>query len=111
MPRSVRKRIIACVDGTWFNQDGQECKSVFANESHGTFRTDVVGIVNGQGNNSNVFRVEASIQKGNVIDKEGHQIEQVGLIRKPNWGISDAHYSLADYQIFSGNRRRCQHIQ
>ncbi|ETS76407.1 hypothetical protein PFICI_11794 [Pestalotiopsis fici W106-1] len=57
MSSSVRKRVIACVDGTWFNEDGQEDR--------------------GQGNNSNVFRVESSIQQGMVTDVDGRQIEQI----------------------------------
>ncbi|KAH7060920.1 hypothetical protein B0J12DRAFT_650686 [Macrophomina phaseolina] len=56
MRTPTRRRVVACVDGTWYNADGQEGKS--------------------QGNNSNVFRIFASIKQGK-FEVEGRKVEQV----------------------------------
>ncbi|TDZ55120.1 Uncharacterized protein CTRI78_v005652 [Colletotrichum trifolii] len=64
------RRIIVCVDGTWYNADGKEG--------------------NGKGNNSNVFRIFASVRPGLVTDGKGKQAEQIvkyfpgiGVDRRP----------------------------
>ncbi|KAH0421262.1 hypothetical protein CcaCcLH18_13537 [Colletotrichum camelliae] len=55
-PSSYR-RIVVCVDGTWFNEDGRE--------GHG------------HGNNSNVFRIYASVKIGKMKDRDGNEVEQI----------------------------------
>ncbi|KAF4422794.1 Uncharacterized protein CFRS1_v001321 [Colletotrichum fructicola] len=55
-PSSYR-RIVVCVDGTWFNEDGRE--------GHG------------HGNNSNVFRIYASVKIGKTTDGDGNEVEQI----------------------------------
>ncbi|KAF4878685.1 hypotheticall protein [Colletotrichum siamense] len=55
-PSSYR-RIVVCVDGTWFNEDGRE--------GHG------------HGNNSNVFRIYASVKIGKTKDGDGNEVEQI----------------------------------
>ncbi|KAF6825807.1 hypothetical protein CMUS01_09690 [Colletotrichum musicola] len=50
-------RIVVCVDGTWYNPDGQEGRSC--------------------GNQSNVFRIFASVQDGIVNDEDGNRINQL----------------------------------
>ncbi|KAG9627148.1 hypothetical protein KCV04_g11561, partial [Aureobasidium melanogenum] len=57
MSRRPRRRIIACVDGTWYDADGQE------GQAHG--------------NNTNVFRIYAAIGRGAVKDEHGETIEQI----------------------------------
>ncbi|EXF74204.1 hypothetical protein CFIO01_06798 [Colletotrichum fioriniae PJ7] len=51
------RRIVVCVDGTWYNEDGREG--------------------NGYGNNSNVFRIYASIKREKMTDKQGNNITQI----------------------------------
>ncbi|KAK0369223.1 hypothetical protein CLIM01_13420 [Colletotrichum limetticola] len=64
------RRIVVCVDGTWYNEDGREG--------------------NGYGNNSNVFRIYASIKRGKTTDGRGNKITQIvryfqgiGVDKKP----------------------------
>ncbi|KAG9527209.1 hypothetical protein KCU93_g5369, partial [Aureobasidium melanogenum] len=57
MSRRPRRRIIACVDGTWYDADGQE------GQAHG--------------NITNVFRIYAAIGRGAVKDENGETIEQI----------------------------------
>ncbi|ETS80105.1 hypothetical protein PFICI_07634 [Pestalotiopsis fici W106-1] len=52
----TRNRIIACVDGTWFNADGQEGQ--------------------GQGNNSNISRINWSIKNKTFRDADGCEVKQ-----------------------------------
>ncbi|KAM0812828.1 putative DUF2235 domain-containing protein [Seiridium cardinale] len=53
----IRKRITVCVDGTWYNQDGQEGQ--------------------GKGNNSNISRVSWSVKRGTFTDKDGRPVKQI----------------------------------
>ncbi|KAK6081937.1 hypothetical protein SCUP515_02716 [Seiridium cupressi] len=53
----IRKRITVCVDGTWYNQDGQEGQ--------------------GKGNNSNISRVSWSAKRGTFTDKDGRPVKQI----------------------------------
>ncbi|KAG9949285.1 hypothetical protein KCU85_g4404, partial [Aureobasidium melanogenum] len=57
MSRRARRRIIACVDGTWYDADGQEGQA--------------------NGNNTNIFRIFASIGRGAVKGENGETIEQI----------------------------------
>ncbi|KAK7436389.1 hypothetical protein Landi51_12566 [Colletotrichum acutatum] len=65
------KRIVVCVDGTWYNEDGQEGR--------------------GSGNNSNIFRIYASVKVDEpVTDEFGNTITQIvryfpgiGVDKKP----------------------------
>ncbi|KAJ0339215.1 hypothetical protein KNSL1_012093 [Colletotrichum chrysophilum] len=63
-PSSYR-RIVVCVDGTWFNEDGRE--------GHG------------HGNNSNVFRIYASVKIGKTTDGDGNEVEQVAKSRSKRY--------------------------
>ncbi|MCJ1402217.1 hypothetical protein MMC11_005437 [Xylographa trunciseda] len=49
------RRLIICVDGTWYSPDGST----------------------GSGNNSNVFRISAVVNKGHVRDQSGKEFEQI----------------------------------
>ncbi|GKT58413.1 peptidoglycan binding domain protein [Colletotrichum tofieldiae] len=51
------RRIVVCVDGTFYNPDGKEGK--------------------GTGNNTNVFRIFASVRYGKFTDANGNAVEQV----------------------------------
>ncbi|KAK1991597.1 hypothetical protein LX36DRAFT_663148 [Colletotrichum falcatum] len=51
------RRIVVCVDGTWYNADGKEGQ--------------------GAGNNSNVFRTFASVRVGKFADANGNEVEQI----------------------------------
>ncbi|KAK2035957.1 hypothetical protein LZ31DRAFT_636809 [Colletotrichum somersetense] len=55
--KSRIRRIVVCVDGTWYNPDGKEGK--------------------GTGNNTNVFRIFASVRFGNFTDENGNDVEQI----------------------------------
>lgn len=55
--KGLRRRVVVCVDGTWYNEDGLEGYS--------------------SGNQSNVFRIWASIKTGHVTDADGNAFEQV----------------------------------
>ncbi|KAG9682122.1 hypothetical protein KCU95_g14451, partial [Aureobasidium melanogenum] len=57
MSQRARRRIIACVDGTWYDADGQEGQA--------------------NGNNTNIFRIFASIGRGAVEGENGETIEQI----------------------------------
>ncbi|THZ41391.1 hypothetical protein D6C87_05756 [Aureobasidium pullulans] len=57
MSQRPRRRIVACVDGTWYDADGQEGQ--------------------GHGNNSNVFRIFAAIGGGMVNNDDGEPVEQI----------------------------------
>lgn len=73
----LTKRIIVCVDGTWYNADGQEGK-LSSLRALDLFRINgVVG--RGQGNNSNVFRIFASIKHGE-FEERGRKIKQVRAV-------------------------------
>ncbi|KZL71939.1 peptidoglycan binding domain protein [Colletotrichum tofieldiae] len=51
------RRIVVCVDGTFYNPDGKEGK--------------------GTGNNTNVFRIFASVRYGKFTDANGNAVEQI----------------------------------
>ncbi|WQF79485.1 Putative GTP binding domain, Tle1 phospholipase, P-loop containing nucleoside triphosphate hydrolase [Colletotrichum destructivum] len=55
--KSRIRRILVCVDGTFYNPDGKEGK--------------------GAGNNTNVFRIFASVRFGKFIDENGNEVEQI----------------------------------
>ncbi|KAK2010458.1 hypothetical protein LZ32DRAFT_607472 [Colletotrichum eremochloae] len=55
--KSRIRRIVVCVDGTWYNPDGKEDE--------------------GTGNNTNVFRVFASVRFGKFTDENGNEVEQI----------------------------------
>ncbi|THW54725.1 hypothetical protein D6D20_09997, partial [Aureobasidium pullulans] len=57
MSQRPRRRIVACVDGTWYDADGQEGQ--------------------GHGNNSNVFRIFAAIGGGVVNNDDVEPVEQI----------------------------------
>ncbi|KAG7038260.1 peptidoglycan binding domain protein [Colletotrichum scovillei] len=86
------RRIIACVDGTWYNEDGQEGR--------------------GNGNNSNVFRIYASIKSGKGTDEKGNKFEQIvkyfpgiGVDKKPldkfNDGVTGAGCAQQIDEVYS----------
>lgn len=55
--KPIIRRLIVCVDGTWYDADGREgCRN---------------------GNNSNIFRIYAAVKQGIFTDPDGRQIEQV----------------------------------
>ncbi|KZL82982.1 peptidoglycan binding domain protein [Colletotrichum incanum] len=54
------RRIVVCVDGTFYNPDGKEGKSC-----------------KGTGNNTNVFRIFASVRYGKFTDADGNSVEQI----------------------------------
>ncbi|KAF7532595.1 hypothetical protein G7054_g7829 [Neopestalotiopsis clavispora] len=71
----TRNRIIACVDGTWFNADGQE------GEQGGfvptvTCRDDSYNAGQGYGNNSNISRISWSIKRTVFRDEDGCEVKQ-----------------------------------
>ncbi|OBR11669.1 Peptidoglycan binding domain protein [Colletotrichum higginsianum IMI 349063] len=78
--KSRIRRILVCVDGTFYNPDGKEGE----NRHHGyenippsqaVLTANRIG--KGAGNNTNVFRIFASVRFGKFIDENGNEVEQI----------------------------------
>ncbi|KAG8162513.1 hypothetical protein KVR01_008278 [Diaporthe batatas] len=73
------RRIVVCVDGTWFDEDGREgnYSSTTWDRGPDQRRLLTVGCKGcGRGNNSNVFRLWASVKEGLVTDANGNNFDQ-----------------------------------
>lgn len=77
----LRRRIVVCVDGTWFDEDGREGRHSYTVQEKLT-RPELTVFLKGRGrgNNSNVFRLWASVKQGRVTDENGNEFEQVYII-------------------------------
>lgn len=94
----LRRRIVVCVDGTWFDEDGKEGEQQ-QNFSLGGLCPDRPCIAyreidlytpllgRSRGNNSNVFRLWASVKEGLVTGEDGQEFEQVCRKQKKDFFV------------------------
>jgi hypothetical protein len=81
MAENPLKRLVVCVDGTWYTPDGIEGKlmSTGCTSNHGELTASASGSY--RGNTSNVYRIYTSVKAGLVRDTRGRMINQVRSLK------------------------------
>ncbi len=97
----MRRRIIACIDGQEYDGHGQQSSSILTNDVITTMWILTKVLHKDLGNNSNIFRVWASIKKGTCETADGNKVEQVGKLEPTQRHLLAADRTMADQEVFS----------